>query len=377
MVHALYIHTPYCKQKCQYCDFNSYADKNGINKDFINALKEEILLTSEDVRPHRIESIFFGGGTPTILPVDGIIDILNSCFQKFPIGSACEVSIEVNPDTVDYEYLKALRQSGFNRLSFGCQSFNDNLLRKMGRTHNCLDIHQGFFVAQEAGFKNISLDLMFGLPGQDLNLWKETLQSAVQMKPTHLSIYNLTIEKNTPFYDQSRSGQLDLPSEELQLEMYETAIKYLSRNDYFHYEISNFAKKGYECRHNKVYWNNKEYLGFGPSAASYVNGIRTTNILLPDKYVQTLLHKKERPVFEKEELDQKRNMGETLMLGLRLLDGINLNSFEKRFGKSLDSEFGEKIKKLCEEQLLECDKKKLKLTYKGILFSNEVFVELV
>ena len=372
---ALYFHIPYCKQKCPYCDFNSY--NNGINKDFVTALKEEIGIKSKNIDQYQIGSVFFGGGTPTTLSSFQITDILNFCFNKFSIKSDCEVSIEANPGTIDYQYLKLLRNKCFNRLSLGCQSFNDDLLKKIERIHNCDEIFQSVSAARKAGFKNISLDLMFGLPGQSFDIWEETLQSATQLKPTHLSVYNLTIEKETPFYDQLRKGILILPSEELQSKMYKRAVEYLSQAGYIHYEISNFAVKGYECRHNKVYWNNNEYVGFGPGAASYLNGTRSKNILSPEKYIETLLEKKEIPLFEKETLDQKKSMRETLMLGLRMVKGINLSDFEKRFGKTLDSEFGEKIRKLSNEQFLEYSDKKLKLTQKGILFSNEVFVELV
>lgn len=374
---SLYFHIPYCIQKCLYCDFNSFAVTNGINKNFFDALKKEIFFKSEDLGHRQIASIFFGGGTPTICPADKIIEILNYCFERFSIELDCEISIEANPNTVSYEYLKVLKRNGFNRLSLGCQSFNDNILKKIGRLHNSRDIYRNIFAAQKAGFENISLDLMFGLVGQTCDIWEETLQSAIQLKPQHLSVYNLTIEKKTPYYHLQRKGELSLPSEDIQLKMYKNAIKNLSRNDYIHYEISNFALSGYECRHNKVYWNNMEYLGFGPGAASYLNGIRGMNIYSPDEYVLTLLSKKEIPVFEKEVLDPGKSMRETLVLGLRLLDGVNIKGFEKRFGKSLSIEFGEKIKKLQEEQLLEYDTKKLKLTDKGIFFSNEVFMELL
>ena len=372
---ALYFHIPYCKQKCPYCDFNSY--NNGINKDFVTALKEEIGIKSKNIDQYQIGSVFFGGGTPTTLSSFQITDILNFCFNKFSIKSDCEVSIEANPGTIDYQYLKLLRNKCFNRLSLGCQSFNDDLLKKIERIHNCDEIFQSVSAARKAGFKNISLDLMFGLPGQSFEIWEETLQSATQLKPTHLSVYNLTIEKETPFYDQLRKGILILPSEELQSKMYKRAVEYLSQAGYIHYEISNFSVKGYECRHNKVYWNNNEYVGFGPGAASYLNGTRSKNILSPEKYIETLLEKKEIPLFEKETLDQKKSMWETLMLGLRMVKGINLSDFEKRFGKTLDSEFGEKIRKLHNEHFLEYSDKKLKLTRKGILYSNEVFVELI
>ena len=372
---ALYFHIPYCKQKCPYCDFNSYD--NGINKDFVTALKEEIGIKSKNIDQYQIGSVFFGGGTPTTLSSFQITDILNFCFNKFSIKSDCEVSIEANPGTIDYQYLKLLRNKCFNRLSLGCQSFNDDLLKKIERIHNCDEIFQSISAARKAGFKNISLDLMFGLPGQSFDIWEETLQSATQLKPTHLSVYNLTIEKETPFYDQLRKGILILPSEELQSKMYKRAVEYLSQAGYIHYEISNFAVKGYECRHNKVYWNNNEYVGFGPGAASYLNGTRSKNILSPEKYIETLLEKKEIPLFEKETLDQKKSMWETLMLGLRMVKGINLSDFEKRFGKTLDSEFDEKIRKLRNEHFLEYSDKKLKLTRKGILYSNEVFVELI
>ncbi len=372
---ALYFHIPYCKQKCPYCDFNSY--NNGINKDFVTALKEEIGIKSKNIDQYQIGSVFFGGGTPTTLSSFQITDILNFCFNKFSIKSDCEVSIEANPGTIDYQYLKLLRNKCFNRLSLGCQSFNDDLLKKIERIHNCDEIFQSVSAARKAGFKNISLDLMFGLPGQSFEIWEETLQSATQLKPTHLSVYNLTIEKETPFYDQLRKGILILPSEELQSKMYKRAVEYLSQAGYIHYEISNFSVKGYECRHNKVYWNNNEYVGFGPGAASYLNGTRSKNILSPEKYIETLLEKKEIPLFEKETLDQKKSMWETLMLGLRMVKGINLSDFEKRFGKTLDSEFGEKIRKLHNEHFLEYSDKKLKLTRKGILYSNEVFVGLI
>ena len=372
---ALYFHIPYCKQKCPYCDFNSYG--NGMNKDFVTALKEEIGIKSKNIDQYQIGSVFFGGGTPTTLSSFQITDILNFCFNKFSIKSDCEVSIEANPGTIDYQYLKLLRNKCFNRLSLGCQSFNDDLLKKIERIHNCDEIFQSVSAARKAGFKNISLDLMFGLPRQSFEMWEETLQSATQLKPTHLSVYNLTIEKETPFYDQLRKGILILPSEELQSKMYKRAVEYLSQAGYIHYEISNFAVKGYECRHNKVYWNNNEYVGFGPGAASYLNGTRSKNILSPEKYIETLLEKKEIPLFEKETLDQKKSMWETLMLGLRMVKGINLSDFEKRFGKTLDSEFDEKIRKLRNEHFLEYSDKKLKLTRKGILYSNEVFVELI
>jgi oxygen-independent coproporphyrinogen-3 oxidase len=377
MVDALYIHIPYCKQKCLYCDFNSFADRDWDDKNYVAALKEEILLKAEGIGPHKIESIFFGGGTPTILPAAQIKDILGFCYKKFSIPSDCEISIEANPDTVDYVYLRALRQGGFNRLSFGCQSFNDNLLRKIGRKHSSLENRQKFFAAKKAGFDNISLDLMFGLPEQNINLWQETLQSAAQLKPTHFSLYNLTIEPNTPFQQKFHQGELDLPTAEIQLAMYEMAMEYLPSKNYRHYEISNFALEGYECRHNKGYWQNKDYLGIGPGAASYLNGFRSKNILSPHKYILNLLSKGEIGCCENEMLNLKGKMGETLILGLRLLDGISYEVFEKRFGKTLDAEFGDKIKKLQEEQLLENDGKKLKLTHKGIIFSNEVFVELV
>lgn len=369
---ALYLHIPYCVQKCPYCDFNSYA--NGINNDFVPALKEEIGIKSKNTDQYQIGSVFFGGGTPTTLSSAQITGILDFCFKKFSIKSDCEISIEANPGTVDYQYLKTLRKSGFNRLSLGCQSFHDDLLKRIGRIHNCDDIYKSFSAAKKAGFENISLDLMFGLPGQTLEIWTDTLQKAAQLKPTHFSAYNLTIEKETPFYYQDLKGY---PSEEVQIKMYERAVEYLSQAGYIHYEISNFAMKGYECRHNKIYWNNNEYLGFGPGAASYLNGTRSKNILLPEKYIQTLLDKKEIPLFEKETLDQKKSMGESLMLGLRMLRGINLRDFERRFGTSVDSEFGEKIRKLRDEQLLEYTDEVLKLTRKGILYSNEVFVELI
>lgn len=372
---ALYLHIPYCKEKCPYCDFNSYA--NGINKDFVTALKKEIGIKSKNIDQYQIGSVFFGGGTPTTLSSAQITDILNYCFKMFSIESDCEISIEANPGTVDYQYLEILRENNFNRLSLGCQSFDDDLLKRIERIHDCDEIYKSFSAAETAGFKNISLDLMFGLPGHTLEIWTDTLQKAVQLKPTHLSVYNLTIEKETPFYDQFQKGELTIPSEELQLKMYEKAVEYLSQAGYVHYEISNFAMKGYECRHNKGYWNNNEYLGFGPGAASYMGGTRTMNILSPETYIQTLLEKNEIPLFEKETLDRKKSMGETLILGLRMLRGINLPDFERRFGKSIDSEFGDKINKLHNEQLLEYTDERLKLTHKGILFSNEVFVELV
>ena len=372
---ALYIHIPYCKEKCPYCDFNSYAD--GINEDFVPALKEELDIKSKNMDQYQVGSVFFGGGTPTALSSHQITDILNSCFQRFSIDSDCEISIEANPGTIDYQYLKILKENGFNRLSLGCQSFNDDLLKRIERIHNCNEIYESFDAARKAGFENISLDLMFGLPGQTLKMWEETLQSASQLKPTHLSVYNLTIEKETPFHDQLKQGKLILPSEELQVKMYEKAIEYLSQAGYIHYEISNFAVKGFECRHNKVYWSNNEYLGFGPGSASYQNETRTMNVLSPEEYIRILLNKKEIPLLETEILNQKRRMGETLMLGLRMVDGIWLRDFERKFGISIDSQFGEKIRKLRDEQLLHYANDRLKLTRKGILYSNEVFVELV
>ena len=389
---GIYIHIPFCLSKCGYCDFNSYSSMEGIINEYVEAIKKEFSLYSPELKDYEGISIFFGGGTPTILESGQLIAIFESCKSLFNLTADAEITIEANPETLTIDKLRELRKGGFNRISIGVQSFNDRFLKKLGRVHDSEKAYQQILSAKDAGFENISIDLMFGIPDETLSDWESDIKTAIELKPEHISTYNLTIERGTQFWSetQAKACGYRLPDEDRQLEMYEKGIELLIKSGYEHYEISNFATKGKKCVHNQIYLQNEEYLGIGAGAYSYIDVERRWNIKSPVEYMKRVeiasalprndIHSafSLQPLIEgSERLEMKGVMGETIMMGLRMLEGINLQNFKKRFGVEIQSTFSDVISRLLSNNLIIFDNGNLKLTHKGLLFYNDVSAEFL
>lgn len=373
----LYIHLPFCLKKCNYCDFISYAGvPRGQVRRYLAALLKEGELVAARFRPGKISTLYLGGGTPSYLSGEELLDIIEGVRNIFGIEGEAEITLEANPGTLTPKKLKLLRLAGINRLSLGAQSFDDGMLKAMGRVHQVKDIYQAFYWAREAGFSNINLDLIYGLPGQTLSQWEDTLNQALKLYPEHLSTYALELSLDTPWGRRQKLGELLLPREEEVLSMYELARRKLKEAGFEHYEISNFARPGFECRHNLSYWENRDYLGLGVAAASHWKGKRWKNRVEIEDYCQTLEEGK-LPVAEEEELDQRQKMGETLFLGLRLRKGISLKEFKDRFGEELMSVYGPEIERLVSLGLVEIREGRMIITEKGLPLANEVFLAFV
>jgi len=374
---GLYLHFPYCVAKCPYCDFNSYQLKedNQISS-YIPALYQEIAVYSQKLKRSNIKTIYLGGGTPTILSGAQICNILEFCKDKFKVDKDAEITIEANPGTLDSKKIKLLIESGINRLSLGAQSFNDLFLKKLGRIHNSQEIIDSYYLAREAGFNNINLDIMFALPDQTTENLQTTLKKAVSLKPDHLSLYNLTIKPGTEYYKEYKRGKLNLPIEDEEFDMYNWAINFLEENGFEHYEIANFARPHKRSEHNLIYWQNKPYLGIGAGAFSFIRGYRYMNYENPARYIKEIMSGK-LPVDNGEKLSLRKRMIETIILGLRTKDGVSYKKYKKRFGVNLNDIFSKQVDKLVNLGLLEKDDCKIKLTKKGIFLANTVFREFV
>lgn len=368
---SLYVHIPFCHRKCGYCDFNSYAMGGAIVEAFVSALHTEIAQT-----PYAglcAHTVFFGGGTPTFLDEKSLADILEHLARRFRITQDAEITLEANPGSVRPDQLIALRKAGFNRISFGVQSFHADELQRMDRIHSPEDVLRSVEWARTAGFQNLNLDLIFALPEQTLERWAQNLECAIALEPEHLSLYALMLEPNTRFYHLYQKGQLRLPEEDLQVAMYRMAQQQTARAGYLQYEISNYAKPGYECQHNLTYWRNEPYLGFGPGAVSYMEGVRWTNIKHPREYVRRL-QRGEPLVLESESLTGWEQVGETLMLGLRTLAGVDFAEMEGRFGLPVSAHYAQTIATLCERGWLAQNGTRIQLTQEGLLWHSEVAV---
>ncbi|MBQ9519794.1 MAG: oxygen-independent coproporphyrinogen III oxidase [Firmicutes bacterium] len=358
---SFYIHIPFCKRKCAYCDFLSSADTSPLPA-YTDMLLKEISAFKTD---EKIHSIFIGGGTPSFIPDAYITKILSLIKNSYDLEENCEISIETNPGTLDESKLYAYKATGINRLSIGVQSFDDRLLKTLGRIHDSKTAQENISLAKKY-FDNINLDLMFALPYQSMEDWKKTLRTAVSFCPTHISAYSLIIEEGTPFYDK-----YDYIDENLDRTMYYYAKDFLRQNGFYQYEISNFAKQGYSCKHNLVYWQGGDYKGFGLGAASLTDNKRLKNTEDMGEYLNGV------SVSEVIPLDKAETMKEFVMLGLRCTDGINADTFKSRFGLDLFDTFGDILLKHQKNGLLDIDQKTVKLTAKGTDLSNIVFIDLV
>ena len=374
---GLYIHIPYCIHKCGYCDFNSHPIKQDEMNHYIDALVAEMKHYAKTYsNTNIIRTIFLGGGTPTTLTVYQLERILKECVSEFTVASDAEITIEANPATIDIEQLKSIRQTGYNRISIGVQSFDKAELKLLDRAHGPEEIHSTVDRARKAGFDNLSLDLMFAVPNQSLSSWESNLNKALEKNPEHLSTYNLTIEQGTAFSKLQSNGKLIMPDDDHQLELYKKTIERLTKKGFHHYEISNFARRGKECKHNITYWENKNTLGLGAGASSYMNGTRFKNINLPAHYIRQVKEKKI-AVEHSETLELRQAMGETIMLGLRLLQGISIHQFEKRFQISFINLFRNIISALKEKELVIIEKDYLRLSQKGLFWADSVTLEFI
>ena len=378
---GIYIHIPFCKQKCFYCDFISYANQDKYFQKYVQALNKEIN-NFIDNNEFEVQTIYIGGGTPSLIDAKYIEEILHIFEKKNLLKEAKEVTIEVNPGTVNEEKLRTYKNSGVNRLSIGLQSTEDKILKQIGRIHCYDDFLNTYKMAREVGFKNINVDLMIGLPNQKILDVKNSLEKIIKLEPeppNHISVYSLIVEENTPIEKMLESGELELPDEELERNMYWYVKNFLELNGYKHYEISNFAKLGNESKHNLDCWNQKEYVGFGVAAHSYIDDVRYGNIGNVEEYIKNcengefgknkVIDEVENDIFSKEK--------EFMLIGLRKIEGVLIQDFKNKFGENPIFVFKDELKKLVDENLLIVDFDRIKLTNKGLDLANIVWENFV
>lgn len=362
MKNGIYIHIPFCVKKCLYCDFNSSDKINHLKKAYKAALIQEI--QSSPYKGEPADSVFIGGGTPTAMETVDLVEIIHCVQESFPL-EASEFTVEVNPATLNYEGFCMLKQAGVNRISFGLQSAHNEELRTLGRIHTYEAFLQSYRDAIRAGFDNINLDLMFSLPGQTLELWQDTLETVIALQPQHLSCYSLIIEDGTPF----SAMNLDLPDEETDRAIYDYTVERLAKDGYIQYEISNFAKAHKACKHNIKYWKRCNYLGFGAGASSLYNNCRMENTYDVASYIAD-----NRPSVT--QLTQADAISETIFLGLRMTEGIDLRAFREKFGFSMEERYSDILKKYVRLGLMEVDSH-CRLTLAGVSVSNTIMAEFV
>ncbi|SHJ75781.1 radical SAM family heme chaperone HemW [Tepidibacter formicigenes] len=376
MERGLYIHVPFCIKKCNYCDFNSFKFTKEDKENYIESLIKEINIYSKKLKENYFSTFFIGGGTPTVLSESELKSIFENIYSGFNIKKDAEITIEANPGTLTKEKLKTLYDLGVNRLSVGLQASQQEHLDFLGRIHSYEEFEKNFNDAKDIGFKNINVDLMFSLPNQSFNDWKETLEKVVNLNPTHISAYSLIIEDETVFGNMHKKGELNILDEEIELRMYHYTKDYLKNKGYNQYEISNFSKSGYECKHNILYWKCKEYLGLGPGAHSYIEGVRYSNYCSLEKYFKRL-NNDDLPIECSQKLEKKDKLEEKIFMGLRMKEGIYFKEFEEYFKIDFMKEYKDVIEKLKNEGLINFTKDRLYLTDKGIDISNKVFVEFL
>ena len=391
---ALYIHVPFCETKCPYCDFNTYARIEPLMKPYVGAVCGEMAMWGETLGHPPVRTVFFGGGTPSYLGPDSLRLILDAAAAAFDLQAVEEVTIECNPGDLTPERAKGLASLPFvDRLSIGVQAFQDHHLALLGRRHTSAEAERAFWAVREAGFDNVNLDFMFGLPGQTLGEWRDTVEKACELRPEHLSLYGLTLEPGTPLEQWVKTGKTPDPDPDLGAEQFELARDMLRQAGYEHYEISNWAMPGRASKHNLIYWRNEPYLGVGPGAHSYLEGHRFADIKSPREYIRLVQAWRDRwarrqalgaqallalgPVSEAEAIDRPSEMGETMMMGLRLSEGVSETTFARRFGVGLNEAYGPVIEEMAGFGLLERSGDIIRLTPEGQLLGNEVFQQFL
>lgn len=384
---GIYIHIPFCKQKCYYCDFISYSKQDNLIEEYINAILEEIKDVAkgnkDDYENRRddlflVKTIYIGGGTPSYINSKYIVKIVKLIKDEFKIAEDIEITLEVNPGTVNKEKLKDYYEIGINRLSIGLQSTNDELLKLIGRIHTYSEFEDAYNWARKVGFNNINADLIIGLPKQKIDDVEKSVKRLIELGLEHISVYSLILEEGTVLEKKVENKELELVSDDEERNMYWCAKKMLEENGYKHYEISNFAKNGYESKHNMDCWNQKEYIGFGVAAHSYTNNIRYSNIECVENYISNIKENRlEKNFVFNEKQTQSMKIREYMMLGLRKIDGVSIKKFKELFIANPIMIFKEELEKLIKEELLEIDGDYIKLTNKGLDLANLVWEEFI
>ena len=371
---GVYVHIPFCKQKCYYCDFISYCNKDNLIEDYVKAVKKEIRMQNIQ---SQITTVYIGGGTPSYIDSKYIVEIIDEVKKK-NLSKRPEITIEVNPGTVTKEKLKDYKKCGINRLSIGLQSTKDEILKEIGRIHNFEQFLETYQMARKVGFKNINVDLILGIPNQRIKDLKESLEKIIELQPEHISVYSLIVEDGTLIANKIDKGELELPDEDTERNMYWYVKNTLELNGYIHYEISNFAKKGRESKHNKNCWNQNQYFGFGVAAHSYRDITRYSNTEKIEEYIKNVMTERldrNRIIHEiQKEYDAEK---EYMLLGLRKIAGVNISEFKLKFGDNPIYLFRNELKKLTDEGLIIVDEDYIRLTNKGIDLANLVWEEFV
>lgn len=377
----LYLHIPFCVKKCNYCDFFSASGTEEEQVAYVSAMIQEIQSYQELSGEYEVQTIFLGGGTPSLLTPEQIEQIFNAIYHTFSVNENAEITMEMNPGTVDIEKLHAMKAAGVNRLSIGLQSAQNEELKMLGRIHTFEEFLETWKLVEQAGFKNRNIDLMSALPGQTIESYEDTLSKVLALEPEHISAYSLILEEGTVFYDWYEKGKLDrgawkLPSEEEEYAMGELTIQRLAEAGMHRYEISNYAKSGKECRHNLGYWDRVEYLGIGAGSSSLIKGERFDHIRDRKAYIEKIRNG-ESILIDREILSVESQMEEFMYLGLRKIEGVSRTDFQNYFGKNVDDVYGEILDKLEEEQLLEFSGDRIRLTHRGMDVSNCVLAEFL
>jgi oxygen-independent coproporphyrinogen III oxidase len=370
---GIYLHIPFCKSRCSYCDFATDIFKNNDTVErYVSAICREIS-NFKFQTSNLIETIYFGGGTPSLLLPKQLEKILNTIYKQFAVAEKIELTMEMNPATVSLDTLREYRKLGVNRASFGVQTFDDTELKRLARGHDANDVRETFRLLREADFDNISFDLIAGLPRQTLADWERNLDEALKLSPEHLSLYLLEINESTPLAEQIRTNRQPMPDEDLSGEMYESMLKKVAEKGFEQYEISNFCRPDFESKHNSKYWLCEPVFAFGVSAHSFDGKIRYANERDTNRYVSLIEHNESTVVFR----DEINVASDAAFLGLRSTKGLDLTAYKMRFGIDLQTKFAEDLARLRELELIEIVGNKLKLTVKGMVYSNEVFAVFV
>lgn len=369
---GLYIHIPFCKSKCMYCDFCSYSGKDNMMIEYAHALNKEILLA---LKGRSIDTVFIGGGTPTYFCLEAW-EIISHSLKELNINNMVEFTVECNPGTIDSEKLKLLKKIGVNRISVGLQAWQERLLKSIGRIHSREEFIDCFNMVRAHGFDNINVDIMFGLPGQSLSDLKETIEEVAKLNPEHISCYSLIVEEDTPFGRLYEKGELKLPDEDLERKMYDEAVRLLNEKGYKQYEISNFSKSGLQCKHNIKYWKAEEYIACGVAAHGYVDGVRYRNEENIKKYIKEI-NESGLSVVESYKNSKKDDIEEFMFMGLRMTEGVSEDEFYNRFGLSLWELYEEVIKKFIKLDYLEHKDGHLSIKPQALGISNSIMCEFI
>lgn len=373
---GLYVHIPFCVSKCNYCDFNSFKLNKELKDRYIKDLKKEMILYKDEFREKEITSIFLGGGTPSILESEEIKEIFFYIKSNFNIKKDAEITIECNPGTLSKEKLITMKDLGINRLSIGLQATQESHLRYIGRIHTYEEFVKNYKEALDIGFKNINIDLMYALPNQNFDEWKDSLEKIVKLNPSHISAYSLILEEGTKLHDMYEKNEFEMIDEDTDIKMYNYTINYLKDNRYNQYEISNYSKSGFECNHNILYWKCNHYIGLGPGASGYINNYRYNNLESLNDYHEKLLNN-EKPIDFIDELTIEDKIQEKIFMGLRMNEGIKFIEFKDEFDLDFKLRFKDVLKRLKENKLIIEDEFGIKLTQDGREISNSVFIEFM